>query len=70
MSGLLVLDTPAENESQVQDDKEYDVVDEELSFDSAYPEGGRDAVMSVIGAFLSGVIHHGMVNLTGAFQAQ
>ncbi|THH29193.1 hypothetical protein EUX98_g4995 [Antrodiella citrinella] len=70
MSALLILDASGENESQIKDDKEYCTADDELSVDSEYPEGGRDAVMSVIGAFLSGVIHHGMINLTGAFQAQ
>ncbi|THH28773.1 hypothetical protein EUX98_g5413 [Antrodiella citrinella] len=70
MSDLLIYDASAENESQIKVDKDYGAADDELSIDSGYPEGGRDAVMAVIGAFLSGVIHHGMVNLTGAFQAQ
>lgn len=35
-----------------------------------YPEGGRDAILTVIGAFLVNFIEIGMTSVTGTLQAQ
>lgn len=35
-----------------------------------YPEGGRDAIMTVIGALLANIVQFGVVNLVGVLQAQ
>jgi len=72
MSSSLSLSADvADYESQTKDSKEIGWVQgSEESVESDYPEGGRDAVLTVVGAFLSNVIHHGLINTTGAFQAQ
>ncbi|TCD65380.1 hypothetical protein EIP91_002744 [Steccherinum ochraceum] len=45
-----------------------DQSDESIGIDQ-YPEGGRDAVMTVVGALLSNFVQFGVVNLIGPLQA-
>ena len=47
--------------------KPYNANDEE---EEDYPEGGRDALLTVAGAFLVNFIELGMSGVTGALQAQ
>ena len=63
--------------SDVENKSPLDVVKEETvslsdtaSLESGYPEGGRDAVMTLIGACLANFVQYGLASLSGALQAQ
>lgn len=73
-NALTLSTTPV---SDVENKSPLDIIKEETasiadtsSLESGYPEGGRDAVMTLIGACLANFVQYGLASLSGALQAQ
>lgn len=56
--------------SEKQSDSDGSSFPSDVSSEEEYPEGGRDAVLTVVGAFLVNFIEIGMTSVTGTLQAQ
>ena len=67
-----VPDKVRDQEAQSKMSKEIAEVDSVSVTDSlsTYPEGGKEATLTLIGAFLASLVQFGVVNLVGVLQVQ
>ena len=73
------MTTPLDVPDKVQDQEAQSKLSKEIAEEdsvsvadslSTYPEGGKEATLTLIGAFLASLVQFGVVNLVGVLQVQ